>query len=299
MAGISSKAVGFGLPENKIKFQKQEFTCNEFSDGSGLDMYEFKYRMDDPQIGRFWQVDPLSDKYVYNSTYAFSENHVTTHVELEGLEKFPINVSSNEESRKYQSKRLASTREEQSSAQNITTPTHNKSHSKGIQSTAAITLGSSLALDVNIEGTPISAGVNLNTFETDAIGFRDNTFTIMGHQFNGDKTGVSRKGGGGNILGFGRVVEYETGTLKNGKGKETKMTETVSVPYATMETTQVNGGQKETTDYVGFSFKAQFFIGVEFSVKVPVSGNNSGNSIPYKNGQVVDNTTVIVKLPFK
>ena len=54
-------------------------------------MYEFKYRFDDCQIGRFWSIDPLATKYVYNSTYAFSENHVTTHIELEGLEKFPIN----------------------------------------------------------------------------------------------------------------------------------------------------------------------------------------------------------------
>jgi hypothetical protein len=53
-------------------------------------MYEFKYRFDDCQIGRFWSIDPLADKYVYNSPYAFSENHVTSHIELEGLEKFPI-----------------------------------------------------------------------------------------------------------------------------------------------------------------------------------------------------------------
>jgi hypothetical protein len=33
----------------------------------------------------------LSDKYEYNSTYAFSENKVTAHVELEGLESSPIN----------------------------------------------------------------------------------------------------------------------------------------------------------------------------------------------------------------
>jgi RHS repeat-associated protein len=91
MAGISSKALAFGEPDNKIKFQNQEFATKEFSDGSGLEMYEFKWRMHDPQIGRFWQVDPLSDKYVHNSTYAFSENHVTAHVELEGKEKFAIN----------------------------------------------------------------------------------------------------------------------------------------------------------------------------------------------------------------
>jgi len=85
MAGISSKAAGT-LENNKQKFQGQEFAHKEFSDGSGLEMYEFKWRMDDPQTGRFWQVDPLADDYEYNSPYAFSENKVTVHRELEGLE---------------------------------------------------------------------------------------------------------------------------------------------------------------------------------------------------------------------
>jgi hypothetical protein len=53
-------------------------------------MYQFKYRMDDPQIGRFWSVDPLASKYVYNSPYAFSEDKVTGHVELEGLEAVDV-----------------------------------------------------------------------------------------------------------------------------------------------------------------------------------------------------------------
>lgn len=86
MAGISDQALKSNYAVNKYRFQKQELQNKEFSDGSGLEMYEFKYRMDDPQIGRFWSVDPLANKYVYNSPYAFSEDKVTAYVELEGLE---------------------------------------------------------------------------------------------------------------------------------------------------------------------------------------------------------------------
>jgi hypothetical protein len=42
--------------------------------------------MSDPSIGRFWQIDPLAEDYVYNSTYAFQENKMGMGVELEGLE---------------------------------------------------------------------------------------------------------------------------------------------------------------------------------------------------------------------
>ena len=46
----------------------------------------YKYRMHDPRVGRFFAVDPLAKKYPHNSTYAFSENRVVDAVELEGLE---------------------------------------------------------------------------------------------------------------------------------------------------------------------------------------------------------------------
>ncbi|WP_420983669.1 HYD1 signature containing ADP-ribosyltransferase family protein [Chitinophaga sp. 30R24] len=89
MAGISSNALkGVNYPENRKKFQGQDFDT-ELS----LDWYGFKYRNHDPQIGRFIQIDPLADKYVYNSTYAFSENKVTSHVELEGLESISFQYS--------------------------------------------------------------------------------------------------------------------------------------------------------------------------------------------------------------
>jgi hypothetical protein len=93
MAGISDRALAFGKV-NKYRFQKQELQSDEFSDHSGLDMYEFKYRFDDPQIGRFWTVDPLASDCEYNSPYAFSEDKVTGHIELEGLEAMPVQFAS-------------------------------------------------------------------------------------------------------------------------------------------------------------------------------------------------------------
>ncbi|NOQ75422.1 MAG: LysM peptidoglycan-binding domain-containing protein [Crocinitomix sp.] len=49
----------------------------------------YKYRMHDPRIGRFFAVDPLAGSYPYNSPYAFSENRVIDGVELEGREYDP------------------------------------------------------------------------------------------------------------------------------------------------------------------------------------------------------------------
>ncbi|UKB82746.1 DUF6443 domain-containing protein [Chryseobacterium sp. MEBOG06] len=50
----------------------------------------FKWRNYDPTIGRFFNIDPLSEKYAYQSHYNFSENRVVDGRELEGLEWFGV-----------------------------------------------------------------------------------------------------------------------------------------------------------------------------------------------------------------
>ena len=85
-----SPAVGksgfLGYRGYRYGFQGQE-KDNELK-GSGNSL-NYRYRMHDPRLGRFFSVDPLAGKYPWNSTYAFSENRVIDGVELEGLEFQP------------------------------------------------------------------------------------------------------------------------------------------------------------------------------------------------------------------
>ena len=66
------------------KFQEQELQETGF--------YSFKWRNYMPDVGRFFNVDPLAEIYTHNSPYAFSENRVIDARELEGLEAIDTNV---------------------------------------------------------------------------------------------------------------------------------------------------------------------------------------------------------------
>jgi RHS repeat-associated protein len=82
MSGISSKSAGSQI--NRNKYTGKELQSAEFSDGSGLEQYDFGSRFYDQQIGRWHVQDPQADKWTEYSPYVFTLNNPINFVDLDG-----------------------------------------------------------------------------------------------------------------------------------------------------------------------------------------------------------------------
>lgn len=74
MKALSSRSAGT-LVNKRLFNGGNELQTSEFSDGTGLDMYDAMHRTYDQQLGIFRQIDPLSDLSLRFSPYAFANNN--------------------------------------------------------------------------------------------------------------------------------------------------------------------------------------------------------------------------------
>lgn len=84
IAGISSRKIS-DTYDGDIK-NNNLYNDKELWDEADLNWYDYGFRNYDPQIGRFVQLDPLTDEYPLLTPYQYANNDPIANIDVDGLE---------------------------------------------------------------------------------------------------------------------------------------------------------------------------------------------------------------------